>query len=85
MLNIKNMGTLKGLTRAMRAYGYELTKMVFDAEVNELTIKYDNENTSEDYVWEVTVEANVQEEEYDGVPTIIDITRVSMENTGALK
>ena len=24
-------------------------------------------------------------EEYDGVPTIIDITKVSMENTGALK
>ena len=85
MININKMGTLKGLTRAMRAYGYELTKMVFDADINELTIKYDNKNTSEDYVWEVTVEANVQEEEYDGVPTIIDITKVSMENTGALK
>ena len=79
MLNIKDMGTLKGLTRAMRADGYELTKMVFDADINELTIKYDNENSTEDYIWEVTVEANVQEEEYDGVPTIIDITRVNME------
>ena len=79
MLNIKDMGTLKGLTRTMRADGYELTKMVFDADINELTIKYDNRNTSEDYVWEVTVEANVLEEEYDGVPTIIDITRVNME------
>ena len=85
MLNIKNMGTLKGLTRAMRADGYELTKMVFDADINELTIKYNNENSTEDYIWEVTVEANVQEEEYDGVPTIIDITKISMENTGALK
>ena len=83
MLNIKDMGTLKGLTRAMRADGYELTKMVFDADINELTIKYDNENSTEDYIWEVTVEANVQEEEY-GVPTIIDITKVNMENTGKL-
>ena len=84
MLNIKDMGTLKGLTRAMRADGYELTKMVFDADINELTIKYDNENSTEDYIWEVTVEANVQEDEY-GMPTIIDITKISMENTGALK
>ena len=83
MINIKNMGTLKNLTRAMSNQGYDLVKMIYDAEVNELTIKYDNENSTEDYIWEVTVEANVQEEEY-GVPTIIDITKVSMENTGKL-
>ena len=81
MINIKNMGTLKNLTRAMSNQGYDLVKMIYDAEVNELTIKYDNENSTEDYIWEVTVEANVQEEEY-GVPTIIDITKVNMENTG---
>ena len=81
MINIKNMGTLKDLTRAMSNQGYDLAKMIYDAEVNELIIKYDNENSTEDYIWEVTVEANVQEEEY-GVPTIIDITKISMENTG---
>ena len=81
MINIKNMGTLKNLTRAMSNQGYDLVKMIYDAEVNELIIKYDNENSTEDYIWEVTVEANVQEEEY-GVPTIIDITKVNMENTG---
>ena len=81
MINIKNMGTLKNLTRAMSNQGYDLVKMIYDAEVNELIIKYDNESITDDYVWEVTVEANVQEEEY-GVPTIIDITKVNMENTG---
>ena len=83
MINIKNMGTLKNLTRAMSNQGYDLVKMIYDGEVNELIIKYDNENSTDDYIWEVTVEANVQEEEY-GVPTIIDITKVSMENTGKL-
>ena len=83
MINIKNMGTLKNLTRAMSNQGYDLVKMIYDGEVNELTIKYDNENSTEDYIWEVTVEANVQEEEY-GVPTIIDITKVNIENTGEL-
>ena len=83
MLNIKDMGSLKGLTGAMSNQGYDLVKMIYDGEFNELTIKYDNENSTEDYIWEVTVEANVQEEEY-GVPTIIDITKVSMENTGKL-
>ena len=83
MINIKNMGTLKNLTRAMSNQGYDLVKMIYDGEFNELTIKYDNENSTEDYIWEVTVKANVQEEEY-GVPTIIDITKVSMENTGKL-
>ena len=81
MINIKNMGTLKNLTRAMSNQGYDLVKIIYDREFNELTIKYDNENSTEDYIWEVTVEANVQEEEY-GVPTIIDITKVNMENTG---
>lgn len=83
MINIKNMGTLKNLTRAMSNQGYDLVKMIYDGEFNELIIKYDNENSTDDYIWEVTVEANVQEEEY-GVPTIIDITKVSMENTGKL-
>lgn len=83
MINIKNMGTLKNLTRAMSNQGYDLVKMIYDGEFNELTIKYDNENSTEDYIWEVTVEANVQEEEY-GVPTIIDITKVNIENTGKL-
>ena len=83
MINIKNMGTLKNLTRAMSNQGYDLVKMIYDGEFNELTIKYDNENSTEDYIWEVIVEANVQEEEY-VVPTIIDITKVSMENTGKL-
>ena len=83
MINIKNMGTLKSLTRVMSNQGYDLVKMIYDGEVNELTIKYDNENSTEDYIWEVTVEANVQEEEY-GVPTIIDITKVNIENTGKL-
>ena len=81
MINIKNMGTLKNLTRAMSNQGYDLVKMIYDGEFNELTIKYNNENSTEDYIWEVTVEANVQEEEY-GVPIIIDITKVNMENTG---
>ena len=81
MLNIKDMGSLKGLTGAMSDSGYDLVSMRQDIENNELTIKYDNENSTEDYIWEVTVEANVQEEEY-GVPTIIDITKISMENTG---
>ena len=83
MINIKNMGTLKNLTRAMSNQGYDLVKMIYDGEVNELIIKYDNENSTDDYIWEVTVEANVQEEEY-GVPTIIDITKVNIENTGKL-
>lgn len=83
MINIKNMGTLKNLTKVMSNQGYDLVKMIYDGEFNELTIKYDNENSTEDYIWEVTVEANVQEEEY-GVPTIIDITKVNMENTGKL-
>ena len=83
MINIKNMGTLKNLTRAMSNQGYDLAKMIYDGEFNKLTIKYDNENSTEDYIWEVTVEANVQEEEY-GVPTIIDITKVNIENTGKL-
>lgn len=83
MINIKNMGTLKNLTRAMSNQGYDLVKMIYDAEVNELIIKYDNENSTDDYIWEVTVEANVQEEEY-GVPTVIDITKVNIENTGEL-
>lgn len=83
MINIKNMGTLKNLTRAMSNQGYDLVKMIYDGEFNELTIKYDNENSTEDYIWEVTVEANVQEEEY-GVPTIIDIIKVNIENTGEL-
>ena len=83
MLNIKDMGSLKNLTRAMSNQGYDLVKMIYDGEFNELTIKYDNENSTEDYIWEVIVEANVQEEEY-GVPTIIDITKVSIENTGKL-
>ena len=81
MINIKNMGTLKNLTKAMSNQGYDLVKMIYDGEFNELTIKYDNENSTDDYIWEVNVEANVQEEEY-GVPTIIDITKVNMENTG---
>ena len=83
MINIKNMGTLKNLTRVMSNQGYDLVKMIYDGEFNELTIKYDNENSTEDYIWEVTVEANVQEEEY-GVPTIIDITKINIENTGKL-
>lgn len=83
MINIKNMGTLKNLTRVMSNQGYDLVKMIYDGEVNELTIKYDNENSTEDYIWEVTINANVQEEEY-GVPTIIDITKINMENTGEL-
>ena len=83
MINIKNMGTLKNLTRAMSNQGYDLVKMIYDGEFNELTIKYNNENSTEDYIWEVTIEANVQEEEY-GVPTIIDITKVNIENTGEL-
>ena len=83
MINIKNMGTLKNLTRAMSNQGYDLVKMIYDGEFNELTIKYDNENSTEDYIWEVTVEANVQEEEY-GVPTVIDIIKVNIENTGEL-
>ena len=83
MINIKNMGTLKNLTRAMSNQGYDLVKMIYDGEFNELTIKYDNENSTEDYIWEVTINANVQEEEY-GVPTIIDITKVNIENTGKL-
>ena len=83
MINIKNMGTLKDLTRAMSNQGYDLVKMIYDGEFNELTIKYDNENSTEDYIWEVTVEANVQEEEY-GVPTVIDIIKVNIENTGEL-
>ena len=83
MINIKNMGTLKNLTRAMSNQGSDLVKMIYDGEFNELTIKYDNENSTEDYIWEITINANVQEEEY-GVPTIIDITKVNMENTGEL-
>ena len=83
MINMKNIGTLKNLTREMSNQGYDLVKMIYDGEFNELTIKYDNENSTEDYIWEVTINASVQEEEY-GVPTIIDITKVSMENTGEL-
>ena len=84
MLNIKDMGSLKGLTKVMSDNGYDLISMRQDIENNKLTIKYNNENSTEDYIWEVTVEANVLEDEY-GMPTIIDITRVNMENTGALK
>ena len=83
MINIKNMGTLKNLTRAMSNQGYDLVKMIYDGEFNELTIKYDNENSTDDYIWEVTINASVQEEEY-GVPTVIDIIKVNIENTGDL-
>ena len=75
------MGSLKGLTGAMSDSGYDLVSMRQDIENNKLTIKYNNDRTTYDYTWEVTVEANIQEEEY-GMPTIIDITKVSMENTG---
>ena len=81
MLNIKDMGSLKGLTGAMSDSGYDLVSMRQDIENNKLTIKYNNDRTTYDYTWEVTVKANIQEEEY-GMPTIIDITKVSMENTG---
>ena len=84
MLNIKDMGSLKGLTKVMSYNGYDLISMRQDIENNKLTIKYNNDRTIYDYIWEVTVEANVLEDEY-GMPTIIDITKVSMENTGALK
>ena len=83
MINIKNMGTLKNLTRAMSNQGYDLAKMIYDGEVNELIIKYDNKSITDDYVWKITINANVQEEEY-GVPTVIDITKVNIENTGEL-
>ena len=83
MINIKNIGTLKNLTKVRGTQGYDLVKMIYDGEFNELTIKYENENSTEDYIWEVTVEANVQEEEY-GVPTVIDIIKVNIENTGEL-
>ena len=83
MINIKNMGTLKNLTRIMGTQGYDLVKMMYDADNSELTIKYDNKNVTDDYLWEVTINANVQEEEY-GVPTVIDITKVNIENTGKL-
>ena len=83
MINIKNMGTLKNLTRAMSNQGYDLASMRYDVENSELIIKYNNKSITDDYVWEITINANVQEEEY-GVPTIIDITKVSMENTGKL-
>ena len=83
MLNIKDMGSLKGLTKVMSDNGYDLISMRQDIE-NKLTIKYNNDRTIYDYIWEVTVEANVLEDEY-GMPTIIDITKVNMENTGALK
>ena len=36
MINIKNMGTLKNLTRAMSNQGYDLVKMIYDGEFNEL-------------------------------------------------
>ena len=84
MLNIKDMGSLKGLTKVMSDNGYDLISMRQDIENNKLTIKYNNDRTIYDYIWEVTVEANVLEDEY-GMPTIIDITKVNMENTGALK
>ena len=77
------MGSLKGLTGAMSDSGYDLVSMRQDIEYNKLTIMYNNDRTTYDYTWEVTVEANIQEEEY-GMPTIIDITKVSMENTGKL-
>ena len=51
MINIKNIGTLKNLTKAMSTGGYDLAKMIYDAEVNELIIKYDNENSTDDYIW----------------------------------
>ena len=47
MINIKNMGTLKNLTRVMSNQGYDLVKMIYDGEFNELTIKYDNENSTD--------------------------------------
>ena len=78
MLNIKDMGSLKGLTGAMSDSGYDLVSMRQDIENNKLTIKYNSDRTIYDYIWEVTVEANVLEDEY-GMPTIIDITRVNME------
>ena len=81
MINIKNMGTLKNLTRAMSNQGYDLASMRYDVENSELIIKYNNKSITDDYVWEITINANVREEEY-GVPTIIDITKVNMENTG---
>ena len=83
MINIKNMGTLKNLTRAMSNQGYDLASMRYDVENSELIIKYNNKSITDDYVWEITINANVREEEY-GVPTIIDITKVNIENTGKL-
>ena len=83
MINIKNMGTLKNLTRAMSNQGYDLASMRYDVENSELIIKYNNKSITDDYVWEITINANVQEEEY-GVPTVIDIIKVNIENTGEL-
>ena len=81
MINIKNIGTLKNLTKVISTQGYDLASMRYDVENSELIIKYNNKSITDDYVWEITINANVQEEEY-GVPTIIDITKISMENTG---
>ena len=57
--------------------------MRYDVENSELIVKYNNKSITDDYVWEITINANVQEEEY-GVPTVIDIIKVNIENTGEL-
>ena len=83
MINIKNIGTLKNLTKVIGTQGYDLASMRYNVENSELIVKYNNKSITDDYVWEITINANVQEEEY-GVPTVIDITKVNIENTGEL-
>ena len=83
MINIKNIGTLKNLTKVISTQGYDLASMRYDVENSELIVKYNNKSITDDYVWEITINANVQEEEY-GVPTVINIIKVNIENTGEL-
>lgn len=81
MINIINYGTVKTLTKDLRSEGYTIKSMKYNTELNELTLIYDNAGYTDFYTWQIVVTANVHEEE-DGMPTVIDITKVSIENIG---
>ena len=55
--------------------------MRYNTELDELTLIYNNAGYTDFYTWQIIVTANVHEEE-DGMPTVIDITKVSIENIG---
>ena len=83
MLDIINYSTVKSLSSALNKEGFDLKSMNYIDEYNEIILIYDNRYTTYMYTWRVTVKANVHEEEH-GIPSVIDIIKVDVENMGEL-